>query len=196
MKTIITQIFFVACFIWIPIAGTAQVTDSTRKDSTKIIVDSAAVTIPDSIAVAPPATDTAVVVAVKDCFQEWYEKFRTRGAKPVTDGKHPVIITLKSEDAAVCLIGQVQVTNGKIVPPLLVQQEDGDYKPFNTVGKKLDPVFASSMTEDQLLTITDGMSILFRTNNQEYGRIIFYTFANKGGKAIKTAPSPDELIKE
>ena len=190
MKKIISIFIVIVCFLLYPIFGISQV-----KDSTKVPADSTVAAVTDSIA-KPQTTDTAVMVAVKDCFQEWYEKFRTRGAKPVTDGTHPVIITLKSEEAAVCLVGQVQVANGKIVPPLLVQQEDGEFKPFNTVGKKLDPVFASSMTEDQLLGITDGMSILLRTNNQEYGRIIFYTFANKGGKAIKTAPNPGELIKD
>lgn len=143
-----------------------------------------------------PRTDTTVMAVSKNCFQDWYEKMRERGAKTVTDGIHPVIITLKSEDGNVCLVGQIEVLNGKLKAPLMVQQEDGEFKPFNAIGKKLDPVFVTTMTEDQLLGITDGMSILFRTTTQEYGRIIFYTFANKSSKANKTAPNPDELIKD
>jgi hypothetical protein len=143
-----------------------------------------------------PRTDTTVLAVSKNCFQDWYEKMRERGAKQVTDGIHPVIITLKSEDGNVCLVGQIEVLNGKLKAPLMVQQEDGEFKPFNAIGKKLDPVFVTTMTEDQLLGITDGMSILFRTTTQEYGRIIFYTFANKSSKANKTAPNPDDLLKD
>jgi hypothetical protein len=91
-------------------------------------------------------------------------------------------------------MGQIQVTGGKMVAPLMVQQENGEFKPFNAMGKKLDPVLVSSMTQDELTAITDGMSILFRTTSQEYARIIFYTFANTGAKSNKAAPSPEELL--
>jgi hypothetical protein len=140
--------------------------------------------------------DTAVVVTPKDCFQDWYEKMRARGANPVTDGMHPVVITLKSESSGVCMMGKIQVTNGKIVPPLMVQLEDGEYQAANLMGKKLDPEFTGNISEEELYKVTDGMSILFRTASQEYGRLIFYTFAKKGANANKVAPSPDELIKD
>lgn len=202
MKKILISLI-VSLLIGLPFVGSAQIRKKDEKDTAKVAVtaDTAAVAatavvvdslaVKDSVKVTP---DTSVVVTPKDCFQEWYEKMRTRGAKPVADGMQPVVITLKSEEACVCLLGQVQVTAGKIVPPLMFQQEDGQFKPSATMGKKLDPIFASSMTEDQLFAITEGMSILFRTNSQEYGRLIFYTFANKGAKANKSAPSPDELL--
>jgi hypothetical protein len=109
---------------------------------------------------------------------------------------HPVVITLKSESSGVCMMGKIQVTNGKIVPPLMVQQEDGEYIAANLMGKKLDPGFTGTMSADELYTVTDGMSILFRTASQEYGRLLFYTFAKKDKTANKVAPSPDELIKD
>lgn len=180
--------------------------ETAAKDSsaTKPTGDSVAVvtvdtTLPKKDTIAPVVVakpDTTFMAVPKDCFQDWYEKIRARGAKPVTDGMHPVIITLKNEEACVCLVGQIEVANGKMKAPLMVQQEDEEFKPFNAIGKKLDPVFASTMTEDQMLTVTDGMSVLFRTTSQEYGRIIFYTFANKSSKANKAAPSPDELLKD
>ncbi len=152
-----------------------------------VVVDS-----PKAVAVA----DTAVIVTPKDCYQEWYEKMRARGANPVTDGMHPVVITLKSESSGVCMMGKIQVTNGKIVPPLMVQQEDGEYIAANLLGQKLDPGFTGTMSADELYNVTDGMSILFRTASQEYGRLLFYTFAKKDKTANKVAPSPDELIKD
>jgi hypothetical protein len=164
-----------------------SVTAMAKTDTTLKVI-----AVPKDSVVAKP--DTSVVVTPKDCFQEWYEKMRAKGAKPVTDGMQPVVITLKSDNGSLCLMGQIQVTGGKMVAPLMVQQENGEFKPFNAVGKKIDPVLASSMTQDELTTITDGMSILFRTTAQEYGRVIFYTFAKTGAKANKTAPSPDELL--
>jgi hypothetical protein len=185
-------ILFVLFFL-----GNVQTGFAQTKDSAALVAktDTAtkATTRFDTMAVAPKP-DTSVVVTPKDCFQEWYEKMRAKGAKPVTDGMQPVVITLKGEHGTICLMGQIQVTAGKMVAPLMVEQENGEFKPFNAMGKKLDPVLASSMTQDELATVTDGMSILFRTTTQEYGRIIFYTFANTGKKANKAAPSPDELL--
>jgi hypothetical protein len=204
MKNSILSIF-VALLIGVPLLCFAQ-----RRKSQQPPKDTVAVAAP--VAVAPVVAkdsvvlvdspkvvakvDTAVVVTPKDCYQDWYEKMRARGANPVTDGMHPVIITLKSETSGVCLMGKIQVTNGKIVPPLMIQQEDGEYQAANLLGKKLDPGFTETMSEDELYKITDGMSILFRTASQEYGRLIFYSFAKKDKTANKVAPSPDELIKD
>jgi hypothetical protein len=190
MKRSIT-ILFILFFLGNSLTGFAQNKDSAaviaKPDTTlKVIIPPT-----DTVVVKP---DTSVVVTPKDCFQEWYEKMRAKGAKPVTDGMQPVVITLKGEHGTICLMGKIQVTGGKMVAPLMVEQENGEFKPFNAMGKKIDPVLASSMTQDELTTVTDGMSILFRTTTQEYGRIIFYTFANSGKKANKAAPSPEELL--
>jgi len=166
--------------------------DTTLKPAADTSKPVAAAAVVDTIV----KKDTMVVAAAapKDCFQEWYEKFRAKGATKVTDGVQPVIITLKSESGSICLMGKIEVVGGKMKLPLQVQQENGEYSPFNATGRKLDPAFASTMSEDQLLTITDGMSVTFRTSNQEYGRLIFYTFVNKAAKVNKPAPSPDELL--
>jgi hypothetical protein len=176
------------------------------KDTVAVVAPTPAVAVvpvsaKDSIVVVDTpkvvaVVDTAVVVTPKDCYQDWYEKMRARGANPVTDGMQPVVITLKSESSGVCMMGKIQVTNGKIVPPLMVQQEDGEYVAANLMGKKLDPGFTGTMSADELYKISDGMSVLFRTASQEYGRLLFYTFAKKDGTANKVAPSPDELIKD
>lgn len=188
-------------------ADSTKAAAAKAADTAKAAPAAAAATGVAAVAVADttkPAQDTlakkdTVVVAAappKDCFQEWYEKFRARGAKQVTNGEHPVIITLKSEAGSVCLVGKATVENGMIKPPVLVQNEDGEYTTFSSVGKKLDPALVSAMQPEELYAIKDGMSITFRTSNQEYGRIIFYTFANKANKVNKTAPNPDELLKE
>lgn len=140
----------------------------------------------------PAVTKTA---ASGDCFKEWYTLFRSRGAKQVTDGTQEVIITIRGQNSNQCYLGKIEVANGKIKLPLWVQKDDGSFETFGSSGKKLDPEFASSTSEDDLLAITDGMSISFRTTDQEYGRLFFYKFVNDKPKANKVAPSPSALIK-
>jgi hypothetical protein len=49
---------------------------------------------------------------------------------------------------------------------------------------------------DQLYKISGGTSVLFKTANNEYRRLFFYRFVNKGTQPNKAAPSADELLKE
>jgi len=157
----------------------------------------------DTTAAKHPAMDsltqtteaTATVAPPTNCYKQWYDVFSARGAKPVTDGTQEVIITFKSGESCHCLMGKVEVSAGKIKPPLYVQTENGDYKTFTSLGKKLDPDFVSA-EGDQLYKITDGMSVLFKTADNEYGRLFFYKFVNKGTQTNKKAPTPDELLKE
>ena len=132
-----------------------------------------------------------------NCFKEWYSLFRDRGASVVTDGTHDVILTLRNtqDGSSQCYMGRVEVVNGKIKRPIMIQKVDGSFEPFSTLGKGLDPAFTKSMTEDDLSTITDGMSVNFHMADMEYGRIFFYTFLNEKPKALKQAPSAKSLIK-
>jgi hypothetical protein len=133
--------------------------------------------------------------ASKDCFREWLTVFRSRGAKPVTDGTQEVIITLRGQTSNECFMGKIEVLNGKIVLPLWIQKDDGSYEPNSSIGKKIDPEFASTMTQDELFSITDGMTISFRTQEGDFGRLFFYKFLNDKPKSNKVAPSPSALIK-
>lgn len=178
-----------------PLIGFSQVDSAkTKPDSAVIKPDSTHVV--DSVKKLP--VDTVILApAPKDCYTVWYEFMRSRGAKKVTDGKQPVVIALKSEESCTCLMGQVEVVNGRIKPPLLVQQESGEFRPLSVTGKKLDAAFVAAMGEEQLYSIMEGMSIVFKTSSgQEYGRLFFYSFANKGAQSNKEAPSPSDLIKE
>ena len=132
-----------------------------------------------------------------DCFKEWYSIMRDRGAATVTDGTHDVILTLRNTQNGTsnCYMGRVEVVGGKIKRPIMVQKQDGSYEAFASLGKGLDPVFAKSMTEDDLSTITDGMSVNFHMSDMEFGRIFFYTFVTDKPKGLKQAPSPKALIK-
>ena len=175
----------------LPLIGYTQVlpgTDTTKKPGADSL---AAKTTVDTVRIV---VDT---IKKKDCYTEYYDLVRERGAKPVPDGVQQVVIALKSADACHCFLGQVEVSGGKIKPPLYFQQENGEYRPVSTTGKKLEAAFVGSMTPDELYSIKDGMSIVFRTLDNEYGRIFFYKFINgKGALNNKAAPAATDLIKE
>jgi len=132
----------------------------------------------------------------KDCFPEWLNLFRSRGAQPVTNGVQEVIITVRGQSGSQCYVGKIEVAEGKIKPPLWIQKDDGSFDTFGAMGKKLDPEFTGAMSEADLFAITDGMSISFRTTDGEYGRLFFYKFLSPKPKANKVAPSPSALIKD
>ena len=170
-----------------PAADTTKKPVITGTDSTMVAKDTTA-----ALVTTPPP----VSVVKKDCYAEWLDAFRTRGAKPVPDGMQQVIIALKDSTTCHCFMGQVEVIGGKIKPPLFFQQENGEYRPVAIVGKKLEPAFAGSLTTEELYAVKDGMSIVFRTTDQEYGRLFFYKYANKSAQSNKEAPSPSSLIKD
>ena len=190
------RLLVVLVMVSLPVLGWSQV---TPKDSLAKAVTDTAIMKPDTT--HPPVIDTVKVVidtiVKKDCYTEYYEIMRTRGAKPVTDGMQQVVIAFKSPDGScLCFMGQIEVAAHKIKPPLYFRKENGEYKPVSTVGKKLEAAFAGSMSPDELYTIKDGMSIVFRTSDNEYGRLFFYQFVNKGSQGNAVAPSASELIKE
>jgi len=198
--------FWISCAVLLlPLFGLTQVTqpkkDSLVKtDSLKLIAkDSSAIKV-DTIIKEVPKTDTIKVlvdtVVKMDCYQQWLDAFRTRGAKSIPDGMQQVVIAFKGPDGCHCFMGQIEVVGGKMKSPLFFQQENGEYKPVSTVGKKLESAFTGSMTPDELYAIKDGMSIVFRTSDGEYGRLFFYKYVNKGAQSNKEAPSPSELIKD
>jgi len=189
LKTTVT-----AAVVLLPCIALCQVTDSTHKvsDTTHKHLDSVAAPVAkvDTVRVI---VDTVVK---KDCYTEYYETMRSRGARTVTDGVQQIVIALKGNGTCQCFLGKVEVAGGKIKPPLYYQQEDGEYRLVSTTGKKLEAAFASSMTPEELYAIKDGMSVVFRTSDQEYARLFFYTFVNKGPHSNKPAPSAADLMKD
>ena len=180
-----------------PLMAFSQVT-TPATDSAKVAA-SAGATKKDSLFTKTTVDTVKVIVDTvvkKDCYTEYYEAFRSRGGKPVPDGMQQVIIALKGSSGCQCFMGQIEVVGGKVKPPLQIQQESGEYHSISTIGKKLDAAFVSSMTPDELYTIKDAMSIVFRTADNEYGRLFFYKFVNKGVQVNKSAPPPSELLKE
>ena len=170
-------------------------TTAAKKDSTASHkMDSTFKTVPDTAAAVKVNVDTAVVAIPMNCYKQYLDYFTELGAKPVTDGMQLVVIAFKKKESCHCFMGRIEVVGGKIKTPLYVQSEGGDYKSFGDLGKKLNPEFLSAVG-DGLWNISNGMSVVFQTTDDEYGRLFFYKFLNKNKQMNKEAPSPSELLK-
>ena len=173
----------------VPFIASAQVdTASVKKDA----IGTTATAVADTAAKA--SADTAVIATPMNCYKQYIDYFTELGSKPVTDGMQLTVVAFKSKESCHCYMGRVEVAGGKIKPPVYVQMENGDYKTFTALGKKLDPDFLAAQG-DELWTISNGMSVVFQTTEQEYGRIFFYKFLNKNKQMTKEAPSPADLLK-
>src|SRR5688500_10596068 len=115
--------------LFLPLFGLSQVPPPTQDSLRK--ADSLKLTVKDSTAMKADTTVkeviTDTIVVKKDCYEEWFDAFRTRGGKTVPDGMQQVVIALKNEDACHCFMGQIEVVGGKMKAPLFFQQENGEY---------------------------------------------------------------------
>jgi hypothetical protein len=128
------------------------------------------------------------------CFKEWYGLFKERGAKPVPDGTHDVIITLRNGDYAECFMGKIDVAGGKIVSKLSIQKVDGTYEEFD---KKVSDAYQNSegILKEEMRNVTNGMSAPVVLADGESIRLFFYKYLGDKPKANKKAPAPMALVK-
>jgi len=128
------------------------------------------------------------------CFKDWYGLFKERGAKPIEDGTHEVIITLRNGDYAECFMGKIDVSGGKIVSKLSIQKMDGTYEEFN---KKVSEAYQNSegTLKEEMRTINNGMSAPVVLADGESIRLFFYKTLGDKPKANKKAPAPSALVK-
>lgn len=132
---------------------------------------------------------------IPTCYDQWYAVFKERGASPVADGTHEVIISLRNEyDYAECFFGRVDVKDGKMVSKLQIQKVDGSYEEFN---KKVSALYqnAEGTLKEELRYVTNGMSESLELGDGEKIRLFFYKSLTEKVKANKKAPAPAALIK-
>jgi len=127
----------------------------------------------------------------KNCFDEYYESFIKRGAIPVTDGEHNVVLSLRSDTSCVCSEGKVTVKGGKIVPPVMVKKVDGTYEPSKR--KLLQKLAKSEGTSAHLYLVSNGMSQTFSTNDNYTANIFFIDALKRKVVPNSTAPSPNDI---
>jgi len=129
-----------------------------------------------------------------DCFRDWYSLFKERGANPVADGTHDVIITLRNGNYSQCFLGRIDVASGKLAGKLLVQKVDGSYEEFD---KKVSAAYQdeTGTLKAELRDINNGMSASVTLTDGEIIRLFFYNAIAEKPKANKKAPAPSALVK-
>lgn len=147
------------------------------------------------VSVGAFAQGTPAKPSTTNCYKEWYTLFKERGANPVADGTHEVVISIKGSDAySECFMGKIDVKDGKIVGKLQIQKIDGSYGEFD---KKATAFYTneSGLVKDEMRFINNGMSEGLTSTDGEVVRLFFYKSLAEKPKANKKAPSPSALIK-
>ena len=129
------------------------------------------------------------------CYDQWYALFKERGAKPLADGTHDVIISIRNEyDYAECFLGKIDLKDGKLASKLQIQKVDGTYEEFD---KKISASYQNSegVVKEELRNVSSGMSEAFSLTDGEKIRLFFYKSLADKAKANQKAPSVSELVK-
>jgi len=143
---------------------------------------------------AAKTTTTPAPKKAANCYDQWYSLFKERGAVPIADGTHEVIISLRNEyDYAECFLGKIDVKDRKIIGELQIQKMDGSYEVFD---KKVGALYQNSegIVKEELRYITNGMSESVVLGDGEKIRLFFYKSLTDKTKANKKAPNPSALI--
>lgn len=131
-----------------------------------------------------------------NCYNEWYSLFRERGAKPIPNGTHDVVISIRHGNYADCFLGKVDVFGGKLSSRPQVQKVDGTYEEWD---RRISANYFDSegkIKDNAILEINNGMSSELTGSEGELVRIFFYQFVAEKPKANKKAPAPSALIKD
>jgi len=122
------------------------------------------------------------------CYDDWYSVFRSRGANPVADGTHQVVIGVRKEGSSKCFAGKVDVKGGLIVPPVLIENVDGTFETLGT-DYQLTPAYKTAAATD-LFKIVNGMSVTALSTDQEEVKVFFINSIKEKPKARKAAAGP------
>jgi outer membrane protein OmpA-like peptidoglycan-associated protein len=128
---------------------------------------------------------------VKNCFDEYYEAFVTRGARPVPDGEQNVVFSARKNDTCFCGEGKVFLRDGKILPSVLVKKTDGTYEPAKKV---LHPnVKRGEGVKPTNFTVYKGMSSTFLTDDYYVINLFFIDYLKRKVVPNAQAPSPNDI---
>ena len=129
--------------------------------------------------------------AQSTCYDEYLKLFQERGAGPVPDGIHVVVITVREGSRSDCYMGKVEAKNNQIVQTLGVILEDGSVK---KMGVKLNARYNDANNPAILYAdIVNGMSSAFLSEDNKLINIFFIKQLNSKAKAIKLAPPASSL---
>ena len=112
------------------------------------------------------------------CLEQYQTQFKERGASPVDDGNHKVIISITTETGTECYEGKAKV-EGATVIALYLSYEDGTTEFLERKYKGISkPKITNGISE--VLTTTDGETI----------QVVFVTKILPKKKQLKKATGP------
>lgn len=134
---------------------------------------------------------TTNAFAQANCYEEYYEVFRERGASPVPDGVHDAVVSIRAGNKCDCYMAKVEVKDNEIKKTLGLILIDGSVKNMgvNLSEKYNDPANPAKLYTD----INNGMSATFLSDDNRLINIFFISQLNPKTKAIKAAPSAKSL---
>jgi hypothetical protein len=129
--------------------------------------------------------------AQSTCYDDYHKLFNDRGAAPVPDGTHEVVITVRDGNKCDCLMGKVEVKDNQIVKTYGVILEDGSVK---KVGIKMNSRMKETENNEALyLDINNGLSSTFLSDDNKMVNAFFIKQLNPKAKAFKLAPPANSL---
>jgi len=119
-----------------------------------------------------------------DCFKKLEEAFTKRGAYTISDDMHRnVIISFFEGETTNCVVGKVRVENGTIVSVFLQYKDDT----YELMDKKFYNL------KKQAPTITNGISEMIVTTDNEKFRVVFIEKLKPKAKSYKAVQLPEDL---
>ncbi|RZS97367.1 hypothetical protein [Cecembia calidifontis] len=133
---------------------------------------------------------------IEGCYTDYFIAFTERGASPVTDGQHDVVISIINQGKSECYFGKATVKEGKLQRPVLIQKDDLSFVEMSTIFKSLDPEWLEKQDKNTYNEVSDGMSHTFLTQDKYEIRLFFYTFIHPTQRANRKAPPANVLLKK
>lgn len=133
---------------------------------------------------------------IEGCYTDYYIAFTERGASPVTDGQHDIVISVIHQGKSECYFGKATVKDGKLQRPVLIQKDDMSFVEMSSMFRSLDPEWLEKQDKSTYDMISDGMSHIFLTLDQYEIRFFFYTFIHPTQRSNRRAPPADVLLKK
>ena len=126
-----------------------------------------------------------VIEEEPNCYEIWKNVFDERGSRPVEDGKHDIIISIRNEEnediAPICYVGSANVSKSKITS-VYIKHMDGSLDLYS-------PDYLDKGTGN--FGIIKGISTPRLTKDNKIINIIFYSKLKPKPTPYMTAPLPE-----
>lgn len=133
---------------------------------------------------------------IDGCYIDYYSAFANKGAQPVADGEHDVVISIIYQNTSNCYMGKSTVKDGKFVQPVLIQKDDKTFAPLATIFKNIDQIWLGQQDLETLYEIHDGMSKMFKSQQGYFVQMFFPESINSNSGVNQIAPPASELLKK